>query len=123
FYFVTSLGAFGTSLGASSSPRAKTASFAGAFALGFEVLPVAAGGGALLALVLRAEALGAVRRLRRLGQLDERELADLHPVVDRDREVRDVGELERDVPVPARVDEPGRGVNEQPEPAETRLSL
>ena len=63
----------------------------------------------------------AVRRLGGLGQLDERELADLHPVVDRDREVGDVRELERHVPVPAGVDEAGGGVDEQAEPAEELL--
>ena len=85
--------------------------------------PVAARRRALLALVLRAEAVAAVGRGRRLGQLDERELADLHAVVDRDRQVGDVRELERHVAVPARVDEAGGRVDQEPEPPQTRLSL
>ena len=91
--------------------------------LSFEVLEVAARRRALLALVLRAEAVGAVRGRRGLGQLDERELADLHPVVDRDREVRDVRELERHVAVPAGVDEACGRVDEQAEAAERALPL
>src|SRR5688572_1654122 len=70
----------------------------------FEVLPVAAGRRPALALVLRADPGGAVRPLGGLRQLHERELADLHPGVDRDREVGDVRQLERHVPVPAGVD-------------------
>ncbi len=50
--------------------------------------------------------------------LEERDLADLHPRVDRDRQVGDVRQLERQVPVPSRVDEPGGGVDEQAEAAE-----
>src|SRR5205823_745846 len=49
-----------------------------------EVLPVTARRRALLALVLRAERAVAVDVLGGLGELHERELADLHPVVDRD---------------------------------------
>jgi hypothetical protein len=47
--------------------------------LSLEVLPVARRGRAALALVLRADLAGAVRRLGRLAQLDEGDLADLHP--------------------------------------------
>ena len=43
--------------------------------------------------------------LGRLGELHERQLADLHPRIDRYREVRDVRELERDVAVPTGIDE------------------
>src|SRR5205809_1014559 len=84
-----------------------------------EVLPVPARGRALLALVLRAELVRAVWPLGRLGQLHERELADLHPVIDRDREVGDVRELERHVPVPARVDEACGRMDQQAQPAQT----
>ena len=75
-----------------------------------------------LALVLGAEPAGTVRCLGRLGHLDERELPDLHADVDRDRKVRDVRQLERHVAVPARVDEAGRRVDEEPEPPEASSS-
>src|SRR3712207_7081615 len=52
-----------------------------------------------------AEPARAVRHLRGLRQLDERELADLHLGVDGDRQVRHVRQLQRDVAVPAGVDE------------------
>ena len=64
-----------------------------------------------------------VRRLGRLGQLHERDLADLHLRVDRHRQVRDIRQLERDVPVPAGVDEPGGRVDQEPEPPERALAL
>ena len=76
-----------------------------------------------MALVLRAELAGAVRLLGGLGHLDERDLADLHRVVDRDREVGDVRELQRHVPVPTGVDESGGRVDQEPEPAERRLPV
>ena len=44
-------------------------------------------------------------------------------VVDRDRQVGDVRELERHVAVPARVDEAGGRVDQEPEPPERRLPL
>src|SRR5262249_2476411 len=52
-----------------------------------------------------------------------RELADLHLRVDRDRQVRDVRELERHVAVPARVDEPGGRVDQEAEPSERALAV
>ena len=52
----------------------------------------------------------------KIGQLDERELPDLHPRIDRDREVGDVRQLERDVPVPAGIDEACGRVDQQAEP-------
>ena len=88
-----------------------------------EVSPVAARRRTALALVLRAEPGRAVRVVRRLRHLDERQLADLHPGVDRDRQVGDVRQLERDVPVPAGVDEPCRRVDQQAEPSERALPL
>src|SRR5687767_5765479 len=99
------------------SPRARqwTAALPSSSGLA-EVLPVATRRGAALALVLRADPLRAVRPLRRLRQLDEGELADLHAGVDRDREIRDVRELERHVPVPPGVDEARGRMDQQPEP-------
>ena len=88
-----------------------------------EVLPVAARRRPALALVLRADRRRAVRRRGRLGHLHEGDLPDLHAGIDRDREVRDVRELERHVAVPARVDEAGRRVDEQAEAAERALPL
>ncbi len=43
--------------------------------------------------------------------------------VDRDRQIRDVRQLERDVAVPARVDEARRRMDEQPEPPQRALAL
>ena len=65
----------------------------------------------------------AVRRRGRFRELHERDLPDLHPVVDRDRQVGDVRQLERHVPVPAGVDEARGRVDEQAEAAQRALSL
>ena len=70
-----------------------------------------------LALVLRAELGRAVRPLDRARHLEEADLADPHPEVERDRQVGDVGQLEGQVALPARVDVAGGRVDEQPEPA------
>ena len=83
-----------------------------------EVLPVTARGRASLALVLRPERCRAVRAGGRLAQLHERDLADLHLVVDRDREIRDIRQLEGHVAVPAGVDETGGRVDQEAEPPE-----
>src|SRR4051812_48447415 len=88
-----------------------------------EVLEVPAGRRAPLALVLRADRLAAVRAVGRGGHAQEADLADLHAGVERDRQVGDVAQLEREVPVPTRVDEAGRAVDQQPESAEARLAL
>ena len=88
-----------------------------------EVLEVAAGGRAALALVLGAGGAAAVGPLGRGGHLHEADLADLHARVERDRQAGDVGEFEGDVPVEAGVDEPGGRVDQQAEPAERRLAL
>src|SRR3954467_3395826 len=76
-----------------------------------------------LALVLAADLLPAVRTLDWLGHPHERDLADRHAVVDGYRQVRDVGQLERQVALPGGVDEAGRGVDQQAEPAEGALAL
>src|SRR5919201_956197 len=91
--------------------------------LALEIPPVAAGCRAPLALVLRAELVRAVRLFGRLRELHERELADLHPVVDRDREVGDVRELQRHVAVPAGIDEAGGRVDQETEAPQTAFSL
>jgi len=54
--------------------------------------------------------------LGRTGQLEETQLPDLHARPERDRQVGDVGQLERDVPLKTRIDEPGGRVSEQPKP-------
>ena len=77
--------------------------------------------GPSLALVLAARA--PVRGLGLRGQAEERDLSDLHPRVEGDRQVRDVRELERQVAVPPRVHVPGRRVDQQAEPAERGLPL
>ncbi len=77
-------------------------------AVGAEVLPVAAGRRASLALVLGAHALRAVGPVGRAGELEDRDLPDPHPRVEGDRQVGDVRQLEGDVPGETRVQEPGR---------------
>ena len=76
-----------------------------------------------LALVLRAELGRAVRPLDRARHLEEADLADPHPEVERDRQVGDVRQLERQVALPARIDVAGGRVDEQPEPAQRALAL
>src|SRR5215213_9993357 len=88
-----------------------------------EVEVEAARSGLRLALVLARLLARAVRVLDRLVHAHERDLTDRHAVVDRDREVRHVRELERDVPAEARVDEAGCRVDEQAEAAERALAL
>ncbi len=53
-----------------------------------------------------------VRRVRGRREPEERDLPDLHPRIDRDRQVRHVRELERQVAVPARIDVAGRRVDQ-----------
>src|ERR671934_1645188 len=106
----------------SSAPRVLPAGAVAGLVVS-EVLPVAARSWAPLPLVLGADAFRSVRSLGGLRQLDERELPDLHAGVDRDREICDIRELERHVPVPARVDETSGRVDEEAETAERALSL
>ena len=63
---------------------------------------------------------GTVRRRR---HLQERDLADVHARVQRDRQGGDVGQLERDVAVEPGVDEARRRVDQQAEAPEARLAL
>jgi len=88
-----------------------------------EVFPVAAGAGADLALVLGADLGGAVGVVRRCGHADEGDLTDLHARVERDREAGHVGEFERELSVPAGINETGSGVNEQAKAAEGGLAF
>src|SRR5207253_2723198 len=69
-----------------------------------------------LALVLRSETLGSVRSLNRARHPEEADLPDPHPVVQGDRQVRHVRQLERQIALPARVDIAGSGVNQEPQP-------
>src|SRR5262245_51284039 len=75
-----------------------------------------------LTLVLRSRRLTAVRVLGRGRHPQERDLPDLHPRVERDREVRDVRELEGEMAVPAGVDEARGAVDQQPEATERALA-
>src|SRR5699024_967495 len=68
------------------------------------------GGGAALALVLRAHGGTAVRGLGGTGEPEQAQLADLHPGPQRDGQVRHVRQLEGDVAVEPGVDEAGGGV-------------
>ena len=86
-----------------------------------EVLEVAARRRAALALVLRAGGARPVRRVGRRGHLHEADLADLHPRVQRDRQARHVGQLERDVPVETCIDEAGRAVDQQTQSTQRRV--
>src|SRR4051812_48355519 len=88
-----------------------------------EVQVVAARRGPSLTLVLRARAIAAVGNFGGRGHLQERDLPDLHLGIQRDREVRHVRQLQREVTVEAAVDEAGRGVDEQAEPPEAALAL
>ena len=76
-----------------------------------------------LALVAGAVLRRAVGVLGGRGQPEEAELADLHPRVELDRQRRDVGQLQGDVAGEPRVDEAGRRVGEQPQPAQRGLAL
>src|SRR5580692_9321408 len=88
-----------------------------------EVLGVPTGRRSALAGVLRTESLGPVRAVGRGRHLEETDLADLHPRVQRDRQIRDVGQLQRDVPVPTGVHEPGRRVDDESQAAERALAV
>src|SRR5689334_9324267 len=83
-----------------------------------ELFEEATGRGAALALVLAPAGLRPVRLVRGRGQPEEGDLPDLHARVDRDREVRDVRELERQVAIPAGVDVASGRVDEQSQSAE-----
>src|SRR5665213_3442133 len=89
----------------------------------FEVLRVPARRRTALARVLRAETFGSVGAIGRRRHLEEADLTDLHPRIERDGKVRDVRQLQRDVPVPAGVDEPGRRVDDEAEATERTLSV
>src|SRR5690606_14356469 len=78
-----------------------------------EVLEGARRRRAALPLVAGAVLLRAVGVLRRGGEPEEAQLADLHARVELDRQRRDVGQLEGDVAAEAGVDEAGGGVGEQ----------
>src|SRR6266545_6713296 len=88
-----------------------------------EVPMVQAGGRVALPAVLAADPRVAVADLDRRAQPLEADLADLHAVVQGDRQVGDVRQLQRQVALPARVHEPGRRVNEEPQPPQTRLPV
>src|SRR3954447_7552622 len=76
-----------------------------------------------LALVLGPERPRAVRPLDGAAHPEEADLADPHPGVEGDREVRHVRQLEREGPLPAGVDVARRRVDQQAEAAEARPSF
>src|SRR5664280_1892631 len=88
-----------------------------------EVAVECRGRGLALALVLRAEPGAAVRPLDGGRDAEEADLANPHPLVERDRQARDVRELEREVALPARVHVAGGRVDQQAESAKRALSL
>src|SRR5580698_4615005 len=100
--------------------RASTAvlSSRNGFPLLLEVLRVTARRRSALTGVFRAEALRSVRAVGGRRHLEETDLADLHPGIQRDRQVRDVGQLQRDVTVPASVHEPGGRVDNESQASE-----
>src|SRR5512145_1423473 len=69
---------------------------------------------AALSLVAGAVLLRAVGVLRGRGEPEEAELTDLHPRPQLDRQGRHVGQLKGDVAREAGIDEPRRGVGEEP---------
>lgn len=89
----------------------------------YEVLVRTRRRGPPLTLVFRPYSGTPVGMLRRTGQFQDAQLADFHAGPQRDREVGDVGQLQRDVPTEAGIDEPGSGMGEQAQPAQRRLAL
>lgn len=88
------------------------------------VLLVDAGSrGERLALVLGAELRSAVEMLSRRREAQKGDLPDLHTVVERDGQVGDVAQLQRQLAPPARVDVARRRVDEQADAPERRLAL
>src|SRR5665811_193619 len=79
-------------------------------------------GGFALALVLRPEPRTAIWPLDRARHLEEADLADPHAVVERDRQARDVRELERQVALPARVHVTRGRMDQEPQPPQAALA-
>src|SRR5436190_13031357 len=104
---------------ASRRPRTRSG---GAGELFLKVEVIARGGRAALALVLGAGRFAPVGSLSLGCHLEERDLPDAHPGVDRDRQVGDVGELKGQVAIPAGIDEAGGRMDQQAKPSEARLS-
>src|SRR5882757_4625704 len=92
------------------SARAECGSAAGVGAVEVEVR--ARRCGTALALILGTGRGAAVRVLRRAGQPEKAQLADLHAWPEGDRQVRHVGQLEGDVAAEPGVDEARGGVGE-----------
>src|ERR1035437_716041 len=88
-----------------------------------EVLRVSTRRRAALTSVLRTESRRPVGAIGRGGHLEEADLSYLHAGIERDRQVRDVGELEGDVPIPAGVNETGRRVNHEAQSTERTLAV
>src|SRR5213080_1006972 len=63
---------------------------------------------AALALVFRPCGIASIGMLGGGAHPQKRDLPDLHPRIDRDRQVRDVRELEREMPVEPGIHEAGR---------------
>src|SRR6266545_1118666 len=78
-----------------------------------EVPMVQAGGRVALPAVLAADPRVAIADLDRARQALEADLADLHAVVQGDRQVSHVRQLQRQVAFPAGIDVARRGVDEQ----------
>ena len=74
-------------------------------------------------MVLRTARTGAVGLVGGRRHRHETHLSDLHAGINSDRQVGDVRQLEGDVAVESRVDEPGRGMDQEPEAAERALAL
>ena len=106
-----------------SAPRSRAAARSPDHAAALEVGVVAAGGRIGLAKVLAADPRVAVADLDWRAEALEADLADLHAVVQLDRQVGDVAELQRERALPARVDVAGGRVDEQSEAAQARLAL
>src|SRR6478672_2036706 len=88
-----------------------------------EVQVVARWRRAALALVFRPCGIASIGVLGGGAHPQKRDLADLHPRIDRDWQVRDIRELEREMAAEARINKSRRAVDQQPEAAEARLPL
>ena len=76
-----------------------------------------------LPLIFTSQGFGAIQPLSRGCQIQERNLANLHSVVESYGQPRQVAQFQGQVPFPPRVHKPGRRVNDQPASSQRTLSF